>query len=84
MLLANEAHKTADKINYDTTDTLVAILDKHIEQACRQGKYSLGYIAPLLTSENTLKAVREILLSFGYRLTDWEETEVGYDIKIYW
>ena len=84
MLSANEAHKTADKINYDTTDTLVAILDKHIKQASRQGKYGLGYLAPIMTSENTLKAVREILLSFGYRLTDWEETEVGYNIKIYW
>lgn len=84
MLPANEAHKTADKVNYDTTDTLVSILHKHITQACRQGKYGLGYLAPISTSENTLKAVREILLSFGYRLTDWEEKEVGYDIKIYW
>lgn len=84
MLTATEAHKTADKINYDTTDTIVSILNKHIAQACRQGKYGLGYLAPISTSENTLKAVREILLSFGYRLTDWEEKEVGYDIKIYW
>ena len=84
MLLASEAHKTADKVTYDTTDTIVSLLNRHITQACRQGKYGLGYLAPISTSENTLKAVREILLSFGYRLTDWEEKETGYDIKIYW
>lgn len=84
MLTATEAHKTADKVNYDTIDTLVSILNKHIAQASRQGKYGLGYLAPISTSENTLRKVREILLSFGYRLTDWEEKAAGYDIKIYW
>lgn len=83
MFAATKAREIADKV-FDTTAIILSLLDTHIKQACQQGKYSLNYVAPMGTTESTLKTVREVLLKFGYGVTDWGKVLFGYEIEIHW
>ncbi len=83
MLTATKAKEIADKV-FDTSTMILSLLDMHIKKSCQQGKYSLNYIAPIGTTESTLKKIRGVLLNFGYGVTDWDKTPFGYEIEIRW
>ena len=83
MLTATEARKTADKVRCDSSSSILAILDKHIRQACKQGKNSLGYLTPIETTKESVDIVNRVLTDFGYDVTIIKE-EIGYNILIYW
>ena len=83
MLTATEARKTADKVRYDSSSSILAILDKHIRQACKQGKNSLGYLTPIKTTKETVDIINRVLTDFGYDVAVVKE-EFGYSILIYW
>lgn len=83
MLTATEARKIADKICYDSSSSILAILDKHIKQACKQGKNSLGYLTPIETTKETVDIINRVLTDFGYDVAIVKE-EIGYNILIYW
>ena len=83
MLTATEARKITDKIRYDSSSSILAILDRHIKQACKQGKNSLGYLTPIETTKETIDIINRVLTDFGYDVAIVKE-EIGYNILIYW
>lgn len=83
MLTATEARKTADKVRYDSSSSILALLDRHIKQACKQGKDSLGYLTPIETTKETVDIIKRVLTDFGYDVTVIKE-EFGYNILIFW
>ena len=83
MLTATKARETADKVRYDTSSSILTILDKHIRQACKQGRDSLGYLTPHDTTKETIDIIKRVLTDFGYEVNIIKE-EIGYNILIYW
>ncbi len=83
MITAKEARKMAEADQEATYLGIIKLLDKKINDAAKRGYFGIYYCASTENDE-TLAKVRENLLSFGYGVTEWEETRMGWQIRISW
>ena len=83
MLTATEARKTTDKVRYDSSSSILTVLDRHIRQACKQGKDSASYLTTPETKKKTIDIIKRVLTDFRYEINIIKE-EIGYNILIYW
>ena len=83
MINAQEARKIAEADQEATYLGIIKLLDRKVNDAAKRGYFSIYYCASTDNNE-VLAKIRENLLDFGYGVTEWEETKMGWQIRISW
>ena len=84
MISASEAAKMTTSVLSDEVTTILSVIEKGVVRAAHMGHYGMYYVAPEDTDIDILDEVSKKLLEFGYRMTDWEQSHLGWSTRITW